>query len=189
VGAPKAIVIGCSAGGLVALEHLLGGLLPGLPQPFLVCCHTGSSSVELMCELLARHAPMRVEEAREREVPAGGTVYVAPSGYHLLVESDGRFALSVDPRVSFARPSIDVLFASAAEAYGRGLAGVILTGANSDGAAGLAAVRDHGGLAIVQRPDDAESPAMPQAALDRAGADHCLPLAAIAPLLNRICLS
>ncbi len=187
--APAAVVIGCSAGGLLALEQLLGGLLPALPQPFLVCCHTGSSSVELMCELLARHAAMPVLEARERETPRAGTVYVAPSGYHLLVETDGRFALSVDPRVSFARPSIDVLFTSAAEAYGRHLVGVILTGANSDGAAGLAVVRARGGLAIVQRPDDAESPAMPQAALDRAGADHCLPLAAIAPLLNRICLS
>jgi len=189
MGAPKAVVIGCSAGGLAALEKLFGGILPGLPQPFLVCCHTGSSTVDMLCELLARHAAMPVEEAREREAPRGGHVYVAPSGYHLLVEADGRFALSVDPRVSFARPSIDVLFASAAEAYGPGLAGVILTGANSDGAAGLAAVRARGGSAIVQQPDDAESPAMPQAALERAGADHCLPLAAIAPLLNRICLS
>lgn len=187
--APRAVAIGCSAGGLTALERLLGGLLPGLPQAFLVCCHTGSATVDLMCELLVRHAAMPVEEAREREAPCAGVAYVAPSGYHLLVEPDGRFALSVDPRVSFARPSIDVLFASAAEAYGEGLVGVILTGANSDGADGLAAVRARGGLAIVQRPDDAESPAMPQAALERAGADHCLPLAAIAPLLNRICLS
>jgi two-component system chemotaxis response regulator CheB len=189
MGAPLAVAIGCSAGGLVALEQLFGALLPALPPPFLVCCHTGSPNVDLMCDLLARHAAMPVEEAREREMPRGGTVYVAPSGYHLLVEADGRFALSVDPRVSFARPSIDVLFASAAETYGDGLVGVILTGANSDGAAGLVAVRERGGIAIVQRPDEADSPAMPRAALEVAGADYCVPLAAIAPLLNRICQS
>lgn len=186
--APQAIVIGCSAGGLTALESLFAGLDPALPLPIVACCHTGSATVDLMCELLAQHATLPVEEARERSLLRGGVIHVAPSGYHLLVETSRRFALSVDQRVSFARPSIDVLFESAAEAYRGGLIGVVLTGANSDGADGLLHVRQGGGLAIVQQPEDAEVPAMPAAALERAGADYCLPLAAIAPLLNRLCV-
>lgn len=185
---PQAIVIGCSAGGLTALESLFADIDPALRQPIAVCCHTGSATVDLLCELLARHATLPVEEARERAPMQGGAIYVAPSGYHLLIEHSHRFALSVDQRVSFARPSIDVLFESAAEAWGDGLIGVLLTGANSDGANGLQRIRACGGLAIVQDPADAESPAMPIAALERAGADHCLPLTAIAPLINRLCL-
>lgn len=185
---PQAIVIGCSAGGLTALEKLFAGLNPALPQPIAVCCHTGSSTVDLLCELLGEHANLPVVEAREREPLKGGVIHVAPSGYHLLVETSHQFSLSVDARVSFARPSIDVLFDSAAEAYRDALIGVVLTGANGDGAEGLKQIRGYGGLAIVQDPTDAEVPTMPQAALDIAGADHCLPLAAIAPLLNRLCL-
>jgi len=187
--APRAIAIGCSAGGLTALEIVLGGLDPRIPSTILVCCHTGSSDVEILCELLARHTPLPVVEAAERDTPRAGTVHVAPSGYHLLVEHDGRFSLSVDPKVNFSRPSIDVLFASAAEAYRASLIGIVMTGANQDGARGLADIRRHGGLSIVQDPADAEVRTMPQAALDIAGADHCIPLTAIAPLLNRLCLS
>lgn len=188
MASPQAIVIGCSAGGLTALELLFAGLDAALPLPVAVCCHTGSSTVDLMCELLAHHATLPVEEARERSPLRGGVIYIAPSGYHLLVENNRRFSLSVDGRVSFARPSIDVLFDSAAEAYRDTLIGVVLTGANSDGAAGLARIREYGGMAVVQDPDDAEVPTMPAAAIARAGADHCLPLADIAPLLNRLCL-
>jgi two-component system, chemotaxis family, protein-glutamate methylesterase/glutaminase len=188
MAAPQAIVIGCSAGGLTALETLFADLDPSLAQPLAVCCHTGSATVDLLCELLAKHATLPVEEAQERAPMRGGVIHVAPSGYHLLIETNRRFALSVDQRVSFSRPSIDVLFESAAEAYGDGLLGVLLTGANSDGADGLLRIRQCGGTAIVQDPTDAESPAMPAAALERAGADHCLPLAAIAPLINRLCL-
>ena len=186
--APQAIVIGCSAGGLTALESLFAAIDPVLPQPIAVCCHTGSATVDMLCELLAKHATLPVEEARERAPMRGGVIHVAPSGYHWLVETSRRFSLSVDQRVSFARPSIDVLFESASEAYRDALIGVLLTGANSDGADGLVHVRQAGGIAVVQDPADAEVPAMPAAALQRAGADHCLPLAAIAPLLNRLCL-
>ena len=185
---PQAIVIGCSAGGLTALESMFAALDPALPQAIVACCHTGSSTVDLLCELLGDHARAPVVEAREREPLQGGVIHIAPSGYHLLVEANRRFSLSVDERVSFARPSIDVLFDSAAEAYGDTLIGIVLTGANRDGAEGLSRIRRLGGLAIVQDPAEAEVPAMPQAALDLAGADHCLPLAAIAPLLNRLCL-
>jgi two-component system chemotaxis response regulator CheB len=180
-----AIVIGCSAGGLSALQVVLGGLASSLAAPVIVCCHTGSSDVGMLCDLLQRHSRLRVIEAIERIRPAAGTIYVAPSGYHLLLERDARFALSADAKVAFSRPSIDVLFASAAEAFGDALAGVVLTGANKDGADGLRLIRKAGGLAIVQQPDDAEVAAMPQAAIDVAGADHIVPLTAIAPLLNR----
>lgn len=181
----RAIVIGCSAGGLSALQVVLGGLAADLAVPVVVCCHTGSSDVGMLCDLLQRHSRLPVLEAIERIGPAGGNVYVAPSGYHLLLERDARFALSADAKVGFSRPSIDVLFASAAEAWGAALVGVVMTGANKDGADGLHRIRAAGGLGIVQQPDDAEVPTMPQAAIDIAGADHVVPLIAIAPLLNR----
>jgi two-component system chemotaxis response regulator CheB len=185
---PAAIVLGCSAGGPEALKVVLGGLDPRLPQAVLVCCHTGSETVELLCELLARASRLPVIEAAEREAVRGGTVQVAPAGYHLLVERDLHFTLSTDPRVNLVRPSIDVLFASAAAAWRNALVGVVLSGANADGADGLRELRRLGGCAIVQSPDDALASAMPQAALARAGADHCVPLDAIAPLLNQLCL-
>ncbi|HUD41952.1 MAG TPA: chemotaxis protein CheB [Dokdonella sp.] len=183
----QAIVVGTSAGGLRALHVLLRGLDRALPVPTVIVSHTGSSDMGIFCELLAHYSRLPVEEARERVRPRPGVVYVAPSGYHLLVERSGRFALSIDAKVGFSRPSIDVLFESAAETWGSGLVAVILTGANHDGAAGLCRVRACGGVAIVQDPATAEAAAMPEGALALAGADHCLPLEAIAPLLNRMC--
>lgn len=184
---PSAIVVGCSAGGLDALKILLAGLDRQLSQPVLVCCHSGSETVELLCELLARVSPLPVVEAVERQPVRGGIVHLAPAGYHLLIEGNRHFALSVDPRVSHARPSIDLLFASAAEAWRDALVGLILTGANADGAEGLRQLRRHGGCAIVQSPESAMARTMPQAALDLAGAEHCVSLEAIAALLNQLC--
>jgi two-component system, chemotaxis family, protein-glutamate methylesterase/glutaminase len=186
---PDAIVIGCSAGGVDALKAVIGGLDGGMTQPVLVCCHTGSDTVELLCEVLERVAALPVIEAAERHPVQGRTVHLAPSGYHLLVELDQHFALSVDPRVNYARPSIDVMFCSAAEVWHEKLLGVVLTGGNADGAAGLQRIRELGGTAIVQSPSTAEMPVMPQAALDTAGADYCVDLSAIAPLINRLCLA
>ncbi len=182
------VVMGCSAGGMGALRTVLSGLDKGFPRPIVVVCHTGSEDITTFCELLEMASTLPVREARERQFALPGVVHMAPSGYHLLIEEGGRFALSVDERVSFARPSIDVLFESAASASGSNLIGVVMTGANNDGAAGLKAIREHGGLAIVQTPADAQAPSMPQAALDIAGADHCVPLGDIAPLLNRLCV-
>lgn len=182
----KLVVVGCSAGGLRALHTLFSGLDAAFPLPVVAVCHTGSEDVSLLCELLSRSSTLPVQEAAERSVPRAGQVYIAPSGYHLLLGGDGRFALSIDARVGYARPSIDVLFESAAQSSQGQLAGVVLTGANSDGAEGLRQIRSRGGLGIVQLPADAEASAMPSAALEIAGADHCLPLDAIAPLLNRL---
>jgi two-component system, chemotaxis family, protein-glutamate methylesterase/glutaminase len=186
---PKAIVIGCSAGGVDALKAVLGGFSAYLTQAVLVCCHSSSETVELLCEVLSRVSPLPVVEAQERHPAQAGTVYLAPSGYHLLVEADWHFALSVDPRVNYVRPSIDVMFFSAAEVWREKLVGVVLTGGNADGASGLQRIRSLGGTAIVQSPTSAEMPTMPQAALDTAGADHCVDLSDIAPLINRLCLA
>lgn len=187
LGGGPAVVVGCSAGGLRALGLLLQGLRPSLPAPLLIVCHTASEEVELMTQLLARHSALPVQEARERTAPQAGVAYIAPSGYHLLVEPGGALALSVDAKVCYSRPAIDLLFASAADCWRERLIGVVLTGANDDGARGLRAVRRRGGIAIVQTPDDAEAPAMPAAALALAGADHVVPLNAVAPLINRLC--
>lgn len=180
--------MGCSAGGFTALQRILPALDAQLRVPVLVCCHTGSADVSLLVELLGRTSALPVTEARERAPAEPGVVHVAPSGYHLLVEEDFRFSLSVDARVSFARPSIDVLFETAADAWGAGLVAVLMTGANADGAHGLAAVRRAGGHAVVQDPADAEYPAMPEAGLKLAGADTCAPLASIPAMLNALCL-
>ena len=184
---PQVVVVGCSAGGLAALHQLLGGLSGPLPVPMVVVCHSGSEDMRVFCELLASRSGLPVEEAEERQLPEPGKVYVAPSGYHLLIERNGRFALSIDPRVAFSRPSIDVLFESAAEVWREQVVAVLMTGANSDGADGCARIRRSGGTLIVQDPETAQVAMMPAAALERAGADYCLPLAEIPFLLEAIC--
>lgn len=187
---PEAIVVGCSMGGFSALCTLLEGLDRRLSAGVVVCSHAGNDNdVVLVSHLLAAHCALPVIEAQERHPVRPGHVHVAPGGYHLLLEPDRHFALSVDPFVRYSRPSIDVLFGCAAEAYGTSCAGIMLTGANADGAEGLRQIRAMGGIAIVQNPASAEAPAMPQAALDVAGADYCLELAQIPPLLNRLCLT
>lgn len=185
--APQALAIGCSAGGLAALHQLFDGLRGPLPVAVLVVCHAGSEDMAVFCELLQRSCPMPVAEAIERAPPMRGHVHVAPAGYHLLVERDRRFALSIDPRVEFSRPSIDVLFESAAEAWREHLVGVLLTGANADGARGLLHIRRSGGIAVVQDPATAFASAMPAAALEIAGADHCVSLPAMPELLESLC--
>ena len=184
---PTAVVIGCSAGGVHALGALLGTLSNDIACPLIVVCHTGSEDVDMLRDVLAFKSAIPVQEAEERHRPLAGVAYLAPSGYHLMCERDGCFSLSVDDRVCYCRPSIDVLFESAAGAHGERLIGVVLTGANDDGAAGLKTIRAAGGVAIVQSPDDAHAATMPEAAIRIAGADHILPLSGIAPLLNRLC--
>lgn len=179
----RAVVLGVSAGGVSALKLLLGALPAGLPWPILVVQHIAPGSGGMLAPLLARHSALRVKEAEEREPITAGTVYLAPSNYHLLVERDATLSLSTDATVSYARPSIDVLFESAARAFGPALIGVILTGANSDGSLGLKAIKDKGGLAIVQDPADAACADMPRAALAAVQADFVVPLAGLAALL------
>lgn len=181
-------MIGCSAGGVRALGILLGGLSPTLVVPVIVVCHVGGEDVEMLCAVLSLQSKLPVQEAHERHSPCPGRVYIAPAGYHLLIERQGEFSLSVDQRVCYSRPAIDVLFTTAAEHYQQHLIGVVLTGANDDGALGLKAIRDCKGIGIIQSPADAEASAMPEAAIRIAGADHVLALNDIAPLINSLCL-
>jgi two-component system chemotaxis response regulator CheB len=162
----EAIVIGGSAGAFAALKLLLPALPPALTVPVMVVVHVPADRPSAIPEIFNRGTDVAVREAEDKEPLTAGTVYFAPSGYHLLVEADRTLALSTDAPVHHSRPSIDVLFESAADVFGRGLLGVILSGANSDGAAGMQAIARSGGTTIVQRPDTAEQATMPQAALD-----------------------
>jgi two-component system chemotaxis response regulator CheB len=177
------VVVGASAGGLAALERLLAPLPADYPLAVLVVQHLHRLQGDGLRQALGRRCRLRLEEAAPGARPAGGAVHVAPPNYHLLVEPGGALALSVDPKVNHSRPAIDVTFESAAAVWGAGLVGVILTGANQDGARGLQAVRARGGLAIVQDPASAEVPYMPAAALAAGPVDHLVPLEDIPTLL------
>jgi two-component system chemotaxis response regulator CheB len=161
----EAIVLGASAGAVEALSLLLPALPPGGGPPLLLVVHAPADPPSVMVELFQAKCRVPVKEAEDKEPIRAGTVYFAAPNYHLLVEADRRLSLSSDEPVLFSRPSIDVLFESAADAYGRGLAGIILTGASADGAQGLHAVWAAGGIALVQRPESAQAATMPQAAL------------------------
>jgi two-component system, chemotaxis family, protein-glutamate methylesterase/glutaminase len=182
----RAVLVGASAGGFEAISRLLRALSPELRPPLIIVLHSAATEHSSLAESLARRCALPVLEAGERQRVMPGRVYVAPAGYHLLIGDNEHFALSVDSRVRFARPSIDVLFESAADAWRGAVAAVLLTGANDDGARGLAAVREHGGIGIVQAPDEAEAPEMPTAALKLAGADYVLRLAEIAPMIHHL---
>ena len=187
VGRPiEAVVIGASAGGFEALLAILRGLPATYPMPLVAVLHLPDNHESKLAELFGYRLALQVREARDKEPLAPGTLYFAPSGYHLSIENDRSFSLSCEDRVSYARPSIDVLFASAADAYGTALAGVLLTGANYDGAAGLAGMRVAGGLTIVQDPASAEVPTMPEAAIRRMQPDLILPLAEIHSVLRKL---
>jgi two-component system chemotaxis response regulator CheB len=164
----SAIVLGTSWGGLRALQTLLAGLR-GLPCPLLIAQHRAAGESPDLASMLARSSALPVIDAADKEPLIGGRVYLAPADYHLMVEERGITALSTMPPVNSARPSIDVLFETAAAAYGPDLAGVVLTGASADGAAGLARIQAAGGVAIVQQPATAECAIMPKAALAATG--------------------
>jgi two-component system chemotaxis response regulator CheB len=178
----KAIVIGISAGGVDTLKELLGALPKDFSLPILIAQHIGPDSGSGMANLLDDVCNIHVTEADEQELPAGGTVYLAPANYHLLVEPDGRLGLSTDPPVNFARPSIDVLFETAAEAYRKGLVGVVLTGSGSDGSHGLKRIKELGGVTVVQDPDDAAASSMPQNAIMAVKPDYVVNLASLPQL-------
>jgi two-component system, chemotaxis family, protein-glutamate methylesterase/glutaminase len=184
-GSAGAIVIGASAGALEALSAILPGLPADFDRPILIVVHVPPDKKSVLVDLFRQKCLMRVCEAEDKQPIVKGNIYFAPPDYHLLVERDGTLSLSSDEPVRYSRPSIDVLFESAADAYGSGLIGVILTGANEDGAKGLGAVVDAGGAAIVQRPDEAFAPAMPQAALTACPTAEIVPIAMIAARLQK----
>jgi len=182
----KAVVIGVSTGGVAALKFLLGELPADFRIPILVVTHIMPESDDALAVLLNTLCAIKVKEADEQELMAPGVVYLAPANYHLLVERGGFLALSIDPPVNFARPSVDVLFESAAEVYGQELIGIILTGAGFDGSGGLLKIKQCGGIAIVQDPADAEMDSMPLSALRLTKPDHVVQLNDIPGLLIRL---
>jgi two-component system chemotaxis response regulator CheB len=175
----EAIVIGASAGGVEALTHVL----PALPADFrpavLIVVHVRSDAPSLLPGLFSARCKLPVVEPDDKDDIAGGTIYVAPPGYHMLVEPDRSISLSVDPPVRFSRPSVDVLFESAALCFADTLLGVVLSGANDDGARGLVAIQRAGGRCWVQDPRTAVSDAMPLGAIARGGVHDILTLDAM----------
>lgn len=180
---PELIVIGTSLGGLNALTVILGALPASLAMPVAVVQHRGASPDSTLATLLARRSALRVVDAEDKMTLEAGTVYLAPPDYHLLVEARGLLALSTDPPVRSARPSIDVLFESAAQVYGRTVVGVVLTGASVDGTDGVRAIREHGGLTVIEDPATAECPVMPASALTASPHAAVLPLPRISAYL------
>jgi two-component system chemotaxis response regulator CheB len=178
--------MGASWGGLHALETVLSGLPANFRTPIVIAQHRSvDSEGGALSRMLSVRSGLDVCEAGDKDPIEPGRVYVAPSDYHLLVEPDG-FALSTEDMVQYSRPSIDVLFDSAADAYSDELAAVVLTGANADGAYGLRRVKRRGGVTIVQDPSTAEKRTMPDAAIATGAADHVLPLEQIASKLMEL---
>ena len=183
--AGEIIVVGASRGGLKALEAVLSGLDSDFVLPVVIVQHRGKDLETGLCEYLGRYSPLPVSEPEDKEPILQSHVYLAPRDYHLLIEAMS-FALSTDPPVNFARPSIDVLFESAAHEYKERSIGVILTGSNQDGAQGLAAIKSQGGMTMVEDPLTAAHRTMPDAALRRSKPDWVLPLREIASRLNAL---
>ncbi len=180
-----AVVIGVSAGGIAALKIILSALPASFALPIAIVQHRDNRPDGFLAEYLDRMSELTVSEAEDKEPFCAGRAYLAPSGYHLLIEPDRSFSLSVNGRVNYSCPSIDVLFVSAADVFGQSLIGIILTGANADGAEGLKAVKARGGLAIVQNPETAEVRSMPDSALQATPVDYIVDLEKIGPLLIR----
>jgi two-component system, chemotaxis family, protein-glutamate methylesterase/glutaminase len=181
-----AVAIGASAGGIQALSVLLPALPAEAAVAVFIVLHLPRNRPSLLAEVFSRQCLLDVREAQDKEPVIAGTVYCAPANYHLLVEHGPHLALSVDEPVHHSRPSIDVLFESAAEVYRNRLLGIILTGANQDGAQGLAAVHDAGGITVVQTPSMAQAPQMVIAAIKIRQPDYVLSLDEIAAMLSAL---
>ena len=181
------VAIGVSSGGLHALHMLLRALSKPFPLSLFIVQHRMRDADQMLVEYLERQTGFPIKEAEDKEAIRSGMAYLAPSDYHLLVETDGRsLALSKDPAVHYARPSIDVLFESATVALGDALIGVVMTGASRDGAEGLQLIKQHGGYTIVQDPDSAESSLMPRAAIDATEVDKIAALEDLAKILENL---
>jgi two-component system chemotaxis response regulator CheB len=182
----EAIVIGVSAGGMNALGEILPLLPDDFALPIIIVQHMDPNSRDYLSNHLNRICKIQVKEAEDKESIMDGIAYIAPANYHLLVEEDRTLSLSVDDLVNYSRPSIDVMFETAADVYKRKLVGVVLTGANADGSKGLAKIKTLGGLAIVQDPATAHVDYMPKAAIATTRVDHILTLEEIANLLKKL---
>ena len=181
-----AIVIGVSAGGIATMQQILPLLDMDFQIPICIVQHIGKGEENYLISHFKNYCTLNVKEAQDKEAIAPGTIYFAPADYHLLIATDKTFALSVDEKVNFSRPSVDLLFQTASEAYCEDLIGIVLTGANSDGAQGLNMISNNEGLTIVQSPETAAVDIMPLAAIKATKVDHILPLDTIAPFLKSL---
>jgi two-component system chemotaxis response regulator CheB len=178
-----AIVIGASAGGLHALISILKPLPSNFPIPVIVVQHRAKDERSMLEEVMQHKCNINIKQADEKEEIRHGIVYFAPPNYHLLVERNGTFSLSYDVPVNFSRPSIDVLFETAADVFNKRLLGIILTGANKDGAQGMKKIKELGGTTIAQQPGTADYPEMPEAAISTGAIQHILTPEAIGSFL------
>lgn len=179
----EALVIGASAGGVDALVELLPALSAASTLATVCILHVPADRDSRLAELFDARLALPVREAADKQPVEPGTLYFAGAGYHLSIEEDRVFSLSCEPPVHYARPAIDVLMESAADAYGAALAGILLTGANADGAEGMQRIRQRGGLTIVQDPEEAQASTMPEQAIRLCAPHLVLPLADIRALL------
>jgi two-component system, chemotaxis family, protein-glutamate methylesterase/glutaminase len=179
------VVVGLSAGGIEALVRLVKGLPANLAAAVFVVHHFPPSGISFLPQILQRAGPLRAKHAAHSEPICGNRIYVSPPDRHLLLNR-GTVLLTRGPRENGHRPAIDPLFRSAAEAYGRRVIGVLLSGTLDDGTAGLGLIKQNGGIAVVQEPADALYPGMPSSALQQAEVDHVVPAAEIGPLLERL---
>jgi len=182
----QAVVVGASAGAVEALSIVLPALPPAFKLPVIVVVHIPPDKQSVIANLFSAKCQLAVKEAEDKEPIVGGTIYFAPPDYHVLVEASKTLSLSNDEPVLFSRPSIDVLFESAADVYGPELIGVVLTGANQDGAKGTQAVLEAGGVGLIQVPETAFASAMPDAAIRACPTARVLSLEAIADFLGNI---
>lgn len=180
----QAVVIGASAGAVEALSAILPNLPADYPLPVLIVVHLPPQRKSILAELFNSKCALNVREAEDKEPILPGNIYFAPANYHLQVEQSRTISLSVDDEVHFSRPSIDVLFETASDTYGAALIGVILSGANEDGASGLAVIAGAGGTALIQNPHEAYMAAMPMAALIQTPTAHALCLAELSHFLH-----
>jgi two-component system chemotaxis response regulator CheB len=183
---PKVVVVGTSLGGLGALTFLLRALPKEFAVPIVIVQHRAKAEDDAFERLLGAQTALEIVEVNDKDSLEAGCVYIAPADYHLLLDSTG-LALSTAAPTSYARPSIDVLFESAADAHRAGVIGVILTGSNHDGAKGCQRIKARGGIVLVQDPTSAQSSAMPRAAIAAAKVDAVLPLGELCALLVKLC--
>jgi two-component system chemotaxis response regulator CheB len=181
----RVLCFGASWGGLAVFKNILPCFSPSLPVPVVIVQHSAPDSSGLMIRSLQELSRLPFKEIEDKEKLKKGYIYVAPPDYHVLVEPDESFSLSVEDPVCYSRPSIDVLFDSVADIYGASALGVLLSGANADGAKGLKSIHDAGGWTWVQRPDTAQAPEMPMSALELKASDLCLSPQEMSEILGR----
>lgn len=170
----SAIVIGVSAGGLDALMYIFENLKEDFPMPIILVQHLHSNSKSELAEILSRNTEMKVKEVNEVVAAECGVIYTAPPDYHIIAERNRTISIYYDEKVNYSRPSIDVLFESAAYVWGKELIGIIMTGSNNDGSNGIEVIKKYGGLTIAENPETAEYPVMPKYAIETGCIDKVL---------------